>query len=111
VKASPFEIGSERQAGTGRLTLIGELDLATVPRVEQAVQELLVADVQRLIVDLSGLSFIDPSGLGLLIALDKRATEECWALDLIRPSEQVLTVFQIGGAEENLPFIEDRGSA
>jgi hypothetical protein len=38
-----------------------------------------------------------------------RAAEEGWELALIRPAGQALSIFQISGAEEHLPFIDDVG--
>jgi anti-anti-sigma factor len=111
VRALPFEINSEWQAETGVLTLSGELDLATAPRVEEAVQAMLGHDVRNLTVDLGSLSFMDSSGLRLLIVLDARATSENWTLALTRPQESVRRLLQVSGVEENLPFVEDRGSA
>jgi anti-anti-sigma factor len=106
----PFEINSEWEAETGRLTLSGELDLATAPRVEEAVQVMLGRDVRNLTVDLGSLSFMDSSGLRLLIVLDARASSENWTLALTRPQESVRRLLQISGVERNLPFIEDGAS-
>jgi anti-anti-sigma factor len=103
----PFEIDSACEDETGRLTLSGELDLATVPRVQEAVDELLAQGVRQLVVDLGDLGFVDSSGLRLFIVLDRRAATEGWTLGLIRPRNAAMGVFEVSGAEENLPFIED----
>jgi anti-sigma B factor antagonist len=102
-----LEISSAREAETGRLTLNGELDLATVPRVQAAVDELLARAVRELVIDLRGVGFVDSSGLRLFIVLDRRAAAEGWSLAMIRPGGAAMTVFEVSGAEENLPFIED----
>jgi anti-sigma B factor antagonist len=103
---APFEIDVAGDGQTARLVLTGELDLATVPRVEQAVDATLAQRARALIIDLSGLAFIDSSGLRLLIVLHQRATSESWALSLIRPPQRAMRVFQVSGLEENLPFAE-----
>jgi ABC-type transporter Mla MlaB component len=54
---------------------------------------------------------VDSSGLRLLIALRERAAAERWTLGLTRPQEQVLTVFRVSGADQELPFIEARSVA
>jgi anti-anti-sigma factor len=109
VGSSPFEIRSAVGSGIGRLTLIGELDLATAPQVEEAVRGML-AGTRDLVVDLSELTFIDSSGLRLFIDLSDRATLEGWTLRLIRPPEPAYSVFEVAGADENLPFVEDPGT-
>lgn len=109
IQASPFEIRSEVDADTGRLTLAGELDIATTPQVEDEARMILAQRVRRLILDLSALTFIDSSGLRMLIALNDSAAGAGWTLGLIRP-EPSLAVLQITGADENLPFIEESPS-
>ncbi|MEA2152324.1 MAG: anti-sigma factor antagonist [Solirubrobacteraceae bacterium] len=103
---TPFEIDTANQADTGCLTLSGELDLATVPRAQAAVDAALARGARTLILDLSAVSFIDSSGLRLFIVLHQRATAEGWRLSLIRPQERAMTVFRVSGLEENLPFAE-----
>ena len=95
------------QGDTARLTVAGELDIATVPRLEEAVATVLAHGARSVIVDLSRLAFVDSSGLRMFITLNDRASAEGFSLGLIRPPEPSLSVFQITGAEENLPFIED----
>jgi anti-sigma B factor antagonist len=109
IEASPFEIRSEVEGERGRLVLTGELDLAVAPRVQEAAEELLAHRVRRLTLDLAGLTFIDCSGLRMLIALNDRAAGADWTLGLIRP-EPSLPVLQITGAEESLPFVEEPGA-
>jgi anti-sigma B factor antagonist len=111
VPHTQLEIQSEHEAGTARLKLSGELDLASVGRVEQAVDEALAKGPRTLILELSGLSFVDSSGLRLFIVLDRRAAAEGWTLVLVRPHGAAMTVFEVSGAEENLPFIEDASIA
>jgi anti-sigma B factor antagonist len=110
IRASPFEIRSELEGEQARLTLSGELDIATVPRVEEAVASVLARGARRVLVDLSRLAFVDSSGLRMFITLNERTATEGWTLGLIRPSQPSLSVFEITGAERNLPFVEDPGS-
>ena len=107
---TPFEVESDRDHEGVRLTLSGELDIATVPRVEAALKATLTKDVHTLTIDLSRVGFVDSSGLRLFIVLDQRAQAEGWTLRLIRPAEQVMTVFRVSGVEENLPFVEESSS-
>jgi anti-sigma B factor antagonist len=105
-----FEIESELVEGTARLTVVGELDIATVPRLDQEANALLRRSAQRLLIDLSGVTFIDSSGLNFFIALNNRATKEDWTLGLTRPPEQARSVFTVTGAEAYLPFEKATGS-
>jgi anti-sigma B factor antagonist len=105
-----FAIDSDVQADTARMTVAGELDIATVGQLEAEISAVLARGVRELVLDLRGLTFIDSSALRLFIVLNDRAAGEDWRLSLIRPAGQALSIFQISGAEEHLPFIEDPGA-
>ena len=106
-ESSSFAIDSQLQADTARMTVAGELDIATVGQLEAEVGTVLARGVRELILDLSGLTFIDSSALRLFIVLNDRAAGEDWQLSLIRPAGAAMSIFQISGAEEHLPFIDD----
>jgi anti-sigma B factor antagonist len=107
IGATQFQISSEPEADGQRLRLSGELDIATAPQLEAAVASALARGARRLVIDLSGLQFIDSSGLRLCIVLSDRAVNEGWTLRLVRPVGAPLSVFQMTGAEQYLPFGED----
>ena len=102
-----LEIDSELQADSARLTPVGELDIATAPQLDQEVRSLLARSVREVVIDLSRLTFIDSSALRLFIVLNDRSSEQGWTLSLVRPTGQVRNVFEITGAEDNLPFIDE----
>jgi anti-anti-sigma factor len=104
-----LEIDSELHADSARLTPAGELDIATAPQLEQELRSMLARDARRVVIDLSRLTFIDSSALRLFLVLSERSAKEGWTLGLVRPTGQVRSVFEITGAEENLPFIDDAG--
>ncbi len=106
IQASRFRVHSDPRPDGARLRLEGELDIATVPHVGEAVAEVLAEGARRIVIDLSGLRFIDSSGLRQLILLSDRSRSEGWELALVRPREPTMGVFRLTGAEENLPFVE-----
>jgi anti-sigma B factor antagonist len=103
----PLEITEAVEGDTGRLTLVGELDIATVPQLREATDSVLGRGVVRLTIDLRPLSFLDSSGLREFLVLHDRAEREGWTLALVRPREPALSIFQITRAEEHLPFVEE----
>jgi anti-anti-sigma factor len=110
VRPPSFEIHSTLEVDAARILVVGELDIATVPRLEKEARAMLARHARELIIDMSQLTFIDSSGLRLLIALNDEASAAGWTLGLIRPAERALTVFRITGADESLPFIKDSHS-
>jgi len=105
--AKPLLVESERDGERTRLTLVGELDIATVQRLQDAIDAALAEKPAALVVDLRGLGFLDSSGLRQFIVLADRAQQEDWELVLVRPAKAVLSVFQITRVEENLPFVDE----
>ena len=77
---------------------------ATVPVLAEHVTELLTVGFEQLIIDLRGLSFIDVSGLRLLLSLGERARSDGWRLSLIQGSEPVRRLFTLTDTDRQLPF-------
>jgi anti-sigma B factor antagonist len=75
------------------VTVRGEVDLATSPELESIVQQAFAVGPQSVLLDLGGLTFIDSSGLRVLVALsnDARAREAKLVLrNVPRHAERVL---------------------
>jgi anti-sigma B factor antagonist len=108
VRPAPFEITERTRGVVTTLSVAGELDLGSAPLLGQRVEDKLSEHPTTLTLDLSGLTFMDSSGLRLLIELTERARRETWKLTLI-PSrhEAAKTVLQVTGADVALPF-EDK---
>lgn len=107
VKPSRFDIRREHREGKDRLRIVGELDMATATRLDDTVSALLSQGTRELVIDLSGLSFVDSSGLRLLIILNDRAAADGWHLQLVRPPNDAFVVFRVTGADRHLPFTTD----
>jgi anti-sigma B factor antagonist len=90
-----------------RLSVSGELDLATTPQLEQQARTLLADGARSIVIDLANLKFIDSTGLRLLLVLSQQAADEGWRMLITRPSEQVRTILKITGTGAELPIEED----
>jgi anti-sigma B factor antagonist len=92
----PFSVEVHHDRGRGVAAPQGDLDLATVPALTTAVDGLLATDgLQRLVVDLAGVDFIDSSGLTSLIHARRRAEEVDVAFALRSPSGRVLRTLEL----------------
>lgn len=80
------------------LELVGELDAAGVDPVLEAATQ-LPAD-GHLTIDMSQLTFMDSSGIRVLMSLDLRRRAEGWELTLLAPQPQVLRVLRLCGFED-----------
>jgi anti-sigma B factor antagonist len=85
--------------------LKGELDIAAAPLARDRIAELKRTG-RHLVLDLRGLSFIDSSGLNLVLRLAADSTRDGWDLSLIPGSRVVQRIFELTDTEERLPFTE-----
>ena len=83
--------------GVAVIRLGGEVDVYTSPRVKQEILDLLNAGTSKLVVDLSGVDYLDSTGLGVLIGGLKRARERDGDLKLICDNVRILRIFEITG--------------
>jgi len=79
-----FDVERTTVAGRPSLTVRGELDLSTVPRLDAAASELL-ADSAELVIDLTHTTFLDSSGARTLLGLAKKAGAAGAALHVLAP--------------------------
>jgi anti-sigma B factor antagonist len=100
----------ERDATTV-LVVSGELDLGSSPRLRDAAVRQLLAGDRRLIIDLTGLEFLDSTGLGVIVAVLKRARTLGAELHLVIGRERVRAPFQITGVDGLLPIHDDLDAA
>lgn len=71
-----LSITTEHHGRRSVLHLQGELDFSTRDRLRRAISSVLMRRPRTLVVDLSGLDFIDCSGLSVLIWAHKRLAEQ-----------------------------------
>jgi anti-sigma B factor antagonist len=88
--------------GGSVLRLSGSLDAATVPEAQQALAR--AAADGCLCVDLSGLSFVDSSGLALLVTAQRQALASGRQLEFVPPSGQPARVLARMHLHTLLPF-------
>ncbi|NYJ01837.1 anti-sigma B factor antagonist [Nocardioides thalensis] len=82
---------SERDAVTV-LSPSGRLNMVSAQRLKSAVDDSVAAGRAKIVVELSGVEFIDSSGLGALIGGLKSARQASGDLRIAGASEQVATV-------------------
>lgn len=98
--------GSDRYV----ITVSGEVDLASSPELDTAIIAAIKFGSSSLVIDLTDVSFMDSSGLGVIVRGLKRCREADKDLDLVITNERVLKVFGITGLDQVIPIhdsIED----
>ena len=82
------------------VTVSGEIDLATQGQLRALLNDLVVAGQVNLVLDLTGVTFLDSTGLGALIGTRRRVHAFHGSLGLVIPDESVMKVFTITGLEK-----------
>jgi anti-anti-sigma factor len=93
------------------LRLSGELDLSSYELLNAELRRVEATDVSRIVIDLSGLTFLDSVGIRLLVEADARSRADGSRLQLIPGGDQVQRILQLCGLEETLPFVSENGLA
>jgi anti-anti-sigma factor len=95
---------SEREGDVHTIGLAGELDLATVGAVEHELKRVETSDALSIVVDLSDLTFMDSTGIRMLINADARSRADGHRLILLPGPVSVQRVFEVCGVQRRLPF-------
>jgi anti-sigma B factor antagonist len=99
-----FSLAVVRAREEVRVQVVGELDLAATPKLHAQIGALLVAGSDQLIIDLGRVTFIDLTGVRLLLKLAQDASDDGWRLSLIRAHGQVRRILTLTGAVDQLPI-------
>ncbi len=83
---------------------VGELDLASAKRVEQAVRELRSTGFDDIVLDLRQVEFIDVSGLRMLLALRDDAERDGQGLTLLAAPERAQRIFDLTGTRASFAW-------
>ncbi|HEX5543249.1 MAG TPA: anti-sigma factor antagonist [Micromonospora sp.] len=84
------------------VSVAGELDLATAPQLQDQVTALLDQGRNRLIFDLTDLSFCDSTGLSVFLSAKNSCEETGGLIRLAAPQRGVLRILQVSGLVEVL---------
>jgi len=89
-----------------RLALAGEFDLSNAPQVEDALKEVEGDRPSLLVIDLRELTFMDSTGLRVMVSADARARDDSRRLVVVQGPESVHRVFRITGLDDHLDIVE-----
>ncbi len=84
--------------GYAVLSVSGEVDVATVPRLREQLHGLVAQGRTKIVVDLDGVDFLDSTGLGVLVGALKRVrADDEGVLHLVCTQPRIRKVFEVTG--------------
>lgn len=101
----PFRVESVRNEHHAVVAVVGDLDAATAPRLHAELLQLAEDGVDRVVLDLRRMTFVDSFGLGVIVNAKKRLSQHGNALCLVAGPDQrtLLRVLEITGLDRVLP--------
>lgn len=96
---------------TSLISLEGEVDVYTAPRLKEQIVSLLDSNVTHIVVDLTSVEYLDSTALGVLIGGLKRLRERDGSLDLICPNPRAKRIFEITGLDKIFDIYATEGEA
>lgn len=105
VDLGELAIRSARDGEVHTICLVGELDLASADDVEQELERVEASDAASIVLDLSGLTFMDSTGVRLIVNAHTRSRGES-RLTLLRGQAAVQRVMELSGVDALLPFAD-----
>lgn len=102
-----LQIEAHERDGLAHVVLSGELDLSTIDKVEQELARVEGEGPAVVALDLSRLTFLDSSGLRIIVSADQRARREKRRFVVVRGPDTVQRVFSITRLDEQLELVDD----
>ena len=97
--------------GVPVVAAVGEIDFATAPRLRDTLLKPVMDGQTRVVADLAGVEFLDSTGLGVLVAVLKRARSLGGDLALVVTSQRIRAVFEVTGLTEVFTLAVDPAAA
>ena len=106
-----FEVGEAGLGGAPGVAVHGEIDINAVPELQAAVDAAIRDSAGAFVIDLADVTFIDSSGLHVLLRARSLLGREDRALAVVCPFGPVRRVFELSGCSELFVLYRSRDEA
>ena len=93
------------------LRVLGDLDMAGAPRLRNAVVSEVGAGTRLIVLDLTGVDYLDSTGLGVVIGALRRLRTHDGELRVVCPEPRIRRVFEVCDLDRVLEFHVDVDAA
>ncbi len=107
----PLAVERTSQDGVDVLSVEGEIDVASAPRLIAVLNDAVADAVHSVIIDLTSVGFMDSTGLALLINAHRRLSLRHKGFAVVCPPGPLRRVFEITDLINTLHVCPDRASA
>jgi anti-anti-sigma factor len=106
VQAGPLTIHVGPTFETCLIQVTGDLDSNTRGALERELRRVESTDVETIVLDLSGLDYLDSDGIALLFDAAERSHLNGDRLRLLRPTEKAGSLLKLMDLEASLPYLD-----
>jgi anti-sigma B factor antagonist len=97
--------------GVPVLLVRGEIDVASAPEFHASLSDLIGQGPEIIIVDMSEVSFIDSTGLGVLVGAEKQMRDAGQALRLVVTQPQIIRLLELTGLDQVFTILSNGNDA
>ena len=106
-RSAEFAVEVRQPADRPELRIVavdGEIDVFSSPKLKETLGALLDGGHDHLILDLQNVTYMDSSGLGVLVGVLKRVNNRIGAIELVFSNPQLKRIFEITGLSRVFPI-------
>jgi anti-sigma B factor antagonist len=102
---SAFGVVVRTERDVVRVCPFGAVDIGTAGQLRAQIEQVTASGARRVVLDLCGVTFLDSSGVHLVLDADAASRAQGWEFGLIGGPAHVQRVFDLTGARARLPFV------
>jgi len=95
-----LSVSSSEQGAVTIVHVAGEIDVYTAPLLREVLDKQVAAGRTNLVVDLENVTFMDSTGLGVLVGRLKLVRGQNGSLRIVSAQDRILKVFKITGLDK-----------
>jgi anti-sigma B factor antagonist len=104
--SGPFDVSvTRRPDGIARVSVHGEIDVATVPALQLRLRDLR-GPGSHVVLDLDGVAFMDSAGLRVIVDEHRAAAAGGWRFSLSGGSQDVRRLIDIAGLTPHVRYVD-----
>lgn len=111
-EAPDFSVTTEPMGLKGAVVVVaGELDLLTVPALREELSAVVEGGIRRIVLDLTGVSFIDSVSLAAIVTTRRRLGEDGRIGVVVEEGSYAMLIFEVGGLDSVVELFPTRERA
>jgi anti-sigma B factor antagonist len=99
-----LDLETGKKGDVAIISLRGEIDVYTAPRLRQALIDLVEGGSKDIVVDMDKVDFLDSTGLGVLVGGLKRVKSNDGEMKLVVTQDRIMKIFDITGLAKVFPM-------